>query len=622
MGRFVAVLGASFVAVVALATVNSEPALALSAQVNGTTLVLRPDPGETFRAQVSALDEDFDGVSEALRVSPSGDDRVNGGTGCAPAFEGSFTYVCSTAGGGEWGGITLVDMVGSDVVDPDDGLSDRILISDIGPRSTLTGLGGDDSLTEFDGSDGTSVLDGGPGDDSFGGGKGADEIFGGPGDDNQVRGDAGDDLVDGGTGDDFVIGSDGDDRVLGGDGVDRLLGDSQDSDDEGDGTPAGGFVDELDGGPGNDELEGGSGPDTIRGGDGVDTVSYDARNIDVGGFAISLDNARNDGQTDADGNVTEGDNVGPDGSVENVIGPFSSAESVGDAGVPEVELVGNGAPNSLDAETLRGVVYIEGGGGDDVLNGAFGDDDSTFVGGDGADEILGTDSNDFADGGPGDDELNGFSGDDGFVGGTGVDVLDGSFGNDTLITDDDGTGGDRANCGSGADVARIDAGDLTDSTCEVVQAPAPTPPTPPAPPVVPPVPPGGGGAGGGPTDQQVQQEVADQVKAAGEDLKQLGLGKLLQKGTFKAPVTAPEAGEFAATVKGAIGGKKAVTIAKGSDSFAAGDNGKLKLKLTGAGAKLLKHAKGAKDSVKATLQLRFSGADGTSADDAAKVTLK
>jgi hypothetical protein len=161
------------------------------------------------------------------------------------------------------------------------------------------------------------------------------------------------------------------------------------------------------------------------------------------------------------------------GDVENVTGPFNSATDL------KLTLIGNAGPNVLDAETLNGIAEIAGGGGDDVLRADYTDDDSLFAGGEGDDEINGSSSKDIADGGAGNDEVNGFGGDDSLFGGPGLDVLNGSSGSDTLVVDDDGTDGDRANCDLGADVAKLDAGDFTDELCEVIERktrpPAPGP---------------------------------------------------------------------------------------------------------------------------------------------------
>ncbi|WP_320669134.1 calcium-binding protein [Patulibacter defluvii] len=68
--------------------------------------------------------------------------------------------------------------------------------------------------------------------------------------------------------------------------------------------------------------------------------------------------------------------------------------------------------------------------------------------------------------------LEGAGGDDRLTGGGGRDVLRGWGGSDTLDALD-GSGGDRVECGDGADVAQADAGDVLSKDCEkVVLAPA------------------------------------------------------------------------------------------------------------------------------------------------------
>ena len=72
---------------------------------------------------------------------------------------------------------------------------------------------------------------------------------------------------------------------------------------------------------------------------------------------------------------------------------------------------------------------IEGGAGNDVIDGAFGDD--ILRGGAGDDTIVGGEGDDALNGGAGNDTLSGGAGDDFFVGIGGTDSIDGGAGNDT-----------------------------------------------------------------------------------------------------------------------------------------------------------------------------------------------
>jgi Ca2+-binding RTX toxin-like protein len=142
------------------------------------------------------------------------------------------------------------------------GGADDILVGGVG-NDHLTGdysnvlfdIGGDDLL---DGGDGFDTLIGGVGNDTLYAGNGDDTLYG---DNNPNLGPAltgGEDFLDGEAGNDALFGGMGDDTLLGGLGNDRLEGDAGN--------------DFLDGGDGVDYLDGGAGFDTIHGGGGDDRL--------------------------------------------------------------------------------------------------------------------------------------------------------------------------------------------------------------------------------------------------------------------------------------------------------------------------------------------------------------
>ena len=226
-------------------------------------------------------------------------------------------------------------------------------------------------------------------------------------------------------------GGEGDDRVYGQAGNDLLLGDSFVSIEGGDDVLRGRGGDDilggnlgddrLFGGSGNDTLEYGSfavgaddGTDEISGGDGVDTVLYGFRShVPV---SVSLNGVADDGA------AGERDDVHSD--VENIVG-----------GDSHDVLEGDGVDNHLDGAHGRDSLF--GRGGDDHLAGRK-DGDKLF-GEDGNDLLIGGENHDRLFGGPGDDQL---------------DTRDGYA--------------DRAVCGSGVDVATVDAKDQVSSSCETV----------------------------------------------------------------------------------------------------------------------------------------------------------
>jgi len=223
--------------------------------------------------------------------------------------------------------------------------------------------------------------------------------------------------TDGGEGDDRLYGQAGNDGLSGG-GDDDLLrgrgGDDFVTGNDGD--------DRVFGGSGNDTLEYGSsfpvgaddGTDEIFGGGGIDRVLYSFHgHIPV---SVSLNDVSDDGT------VGEHDNVHSD--VENIFG-----------GDSHDVLEGDGVDNHLDGAHGRDSLF--GGGGDDHLAGRK-DGDKLF-GEQGNDLLIGGENHDDLFGGPGDDHL---------------DTRDGFA--------------DHAVCGSGSDVATVDAKDTVSGSCETV----------------------------------------------------------------------------------------------------------------------------------------------------------
>ena len=180
-------------------------------------------------------------------------------------------------------------------------------------------------------------------------------------------------------------------------------------------------VDRLSGGPSNDVLDGGPGSDVLDGGGGAgDRVSYAGR-VEPVVVDLAAATAGAEGEHDAIANL-------------------ESAEG------------GDGA--DLLRARPDGAARLEGGAGDDVLEGGPLDDD--LFGGAGADRLAGGDDHDDLDGGEGDDVLDGGAGPDGLVAGYGNDVAAGGPGNDHV---DDGYGNDVVHGDAGADEL---AGEIAD----------------------------------------------------------------------------------------------------------------------------------------------------------------
>jgi Ca2+-binding RTX toxin-like protein len=203
-----------------------------------------------------------------------------------------------------------------------------------------------------------------------------DAIDGIDGPNDSVLGEGGDDWIDAGAGNDTVFGGDGSDTLLGGTGANI-----------------------LDGGTGDDVFVTGAGADTFIGGGGQD-------NIDASASAAGV-------------------------NIDLMSGAMSGGDVANDA-------IGYG---------IDGVI---GSSFDDTLLG-FDDFDPSYT-----NQLFGGDGADFIDGRGGDDLLDGGSGADTVYGSGGNDLIDGGLGADALYGGDDadtitGGGGDTVEGGEGGD---------------------------------------------------------------------------------------------------------------------------------------------------------------------------
>lgn len=354
--RAVVALLASTVTGLALA----PQALAWTAGVEGTTLVIQADSGEANR-----IDVDVAPGGNLIVMDDAGTVRALG-AGCSdPDEEGTAT--CARAG--------LTDVR----IDAGD-LDDTVSVGEISLPVHVLGGDGNDVLTTGSGND---TLDGGPGNDTLDAGPGDDVLIGGDGDDTLLGG-SGDDRIDGGSGVDQIDGDLGDDQITGGAGGDQI--------------DAGAGDDHVDGGSGDDQISGGDGDDVLLGGDGHDRISGDDGRDELHGGA---------GNDDLDGGTGYDKIYGDDGD------DLLQATDGGD-------LLDGGAGNDLLDGDEQGNVLI-GGPGNDTLNGYGGAD--TLQGGDGNDVLDGGDGPDSLQGEDGDDRLDGGAGPDRLSGGAGRDTV-------------------------------------------------------------------------------------------------------------------------------------------------------------------------------------------------------
>lgn len=231
-----------------------------------------------------------------------------------------------------------------------------------------------------------------------------------------ITGTAGSDVLRGTRGADDISGLGGDDRLVGGPGTDFLSG--------GDGA------DTLVGGTEDGLLDGGAGPDTAR----FDGTWGEDRWLVGTGIAFDDPNLYvfDDGGQGFAGVPLSGiERLGFNGgwgadrlTVEGVFGTLTTPVLGGTAQVAGIEALtfdGGGGDDVLDGAAANGPLLGRGGAGDDRLEGGSGDD--ALLGGSGRDVLLG---------GAGDDALDGGAGEDVLVGGLGADVLTGGPGADVF----------------------------------------------------------------------------------------------------------------------------------------------------------------------------------------------
>lgn len=379
------------------------------------------------------------GISDAATVSS-----------LLSAGDGSWTIDVGTDG--DEAKLTLAGLGAADV-----GAANWLLATAVS-NDAVTGTNADDHLF------------GGLGDDVVTGGDGSDWLFGESGNDvlygytAQVSDySSGRDTLDGGAGDDQLNGGYSADTLRGGSGNDLLRGNNG--------------SDNLDGGDGNDSFHGGAGDDALNGGLGSDTfvLGTGQEGIDtVSDFNLATDKL-------------DFSRLGiSDLATVNALLSGSSGWQIefGTEGdVARMSLLGRNATDLNASHYLFSTVVrndaLTGSNGDDHLFGGLGDD--VLTGNDGSDRLFGESGNDvlyaytasvgaytsgtdWLDGGAGNDQLNGAYSADTLLGGTGNDLLRGHGGNDQLDGGDGadsllgGGGNDGLLGGAGADVFVVGLG--------------------------------------------------------------------------------------------------------------------------------------------------------------------
>jgi len=241
--------------------------------------------------------------------------------------------------------------------------------------------------------------------------------------------------------------------INGGDGNDSIMVLAKTTEVDGVKLAGDGGDDVLTGADSNDSLSGGDGNDRLVGAKGTDEMSGDAGNDTLvwnngDGSDVMDGGAGNDG-VEVNGSPTLGDafTIAPDAQAGRIVFkrtnlvPFTLQTTS-----ERFQVNGLGGADSLasaDGVGARTLLSVDGGAGDDTINGS-----------DGPDLILG---------GEGNDALNGGAGDDRIVGDRGTDTMDGGTGDDTLVWNN-GDGTDVMNGGDGRDDVEVNgapaAGDI------------------------------------------------------------------------------------------------------------------------------------------------------------------
>ncbi|OWU78059.1 hypothetical protein ATO3_03465 [Marinibacterium profundimaris] len=213
----------------------------------------------------------------------------------------------------------------------------------------------------------------------------------------------------------------------------------------------------MSGGDGDDYIRGGDDNDILKGAAGDDVLIGDRGNDVMKG------NGGNDRMIWNNGDGSDLMEGGAGHDTAEVNGSDSLGDTfrirAGDTG--RVDFARTNFGNfSLDIGSTE-VLEVNGGGGDDVIQGKTGLAGLIKLkldGGAGEDRISGGDGDDYIRGGDDDDTLSGGAGDDVLVGDRGNDVMRGNGGNDRMIWNN-GDGSDIMDGGAGYDTAEVNGSD-------------------------------------------------------------------------------------------------------------------------------------------------------------------
>src|SRR5829696_1355495 len=220
--------------------------------------------------------------------------------------------------------------------------------------------------------------------------------------------------------------------------------------------------DELHGGDGNDTMQAFEGPDVVRGEAGDDSVSAGKEEPDPNAADVVDGGPGFDQIPDVDADYNRGFDDDVSVTVDGQANDGEPGEGDNVIGVEKLRIVANHA-------TLVG---------SDAADDFFVEANASAIRGMGGnDRLIAYDGSDTIEGGAGDDFLEGGFGNDVLDGGPGVDQFRGdrternvfAAGSDQIRARDGNA--EQVDCGIGADTAQVDASDVVDPNCEVVDRP-------------------------------------------------------------------------------------------------------------------------------------------------------
>jgi Ca2+-binding RTX toxin-like protein len=343
-----------------------------------------------------------------------GNDTLNGGTGddylYGDAGNDTATYINDTAGVTVNLSITTSQNTIGSGFDTLSGIENLIGSSF---NDTLTG---DANINSISGGNGNDIIDGGLGNDTLNGGLGNDTLNGNTGIDTaSYAGTASAVTVSlAVTAAQNTIGA-GTDTLIG---IENLLGSIYNDILTGDAN-----ANLLDGGSGNDTLNGGLGNDTLIGNSGVDTISY-AGTASAVTVSLAITTAQNTIGAGTDTILSSENLIGSsfndtltgDGNVNTIEGGLGNDILNGGAGLDTVSYASStvGVTVNLSLTTAQNTI----GAGTDTL--------SNF------ENIFASAFNDTLTGNSSANAINGGAGNDVIIGGLGADILTGGLGADTF----------------------------------------------------------------------------------------------------------------------------------------------------------------------------------------------